>query len=44
MFCVETVPVRINTGGQQRLGPEATLVWNQATKDVKIEDWLVYVR
>ena len=44
IFSVETVPVRMNTGAQQRYGPEATLVWSQPEPGVKFEDWLLFVR
>lgn len=44
LWGVETVPIRISSGGQQRLGPEAVKTWNMAESSSKWEEWLIYVR
>ena len=41
---IETMPVRMATGGQDTLGPSATFVYNNREKNVNKELWRVMLR
>jgi hypothetical protein len=44
LFGVETIPTRMNTGGQETIGPEATFCYNDREKNQGREYWKVNVR
>jgi hypothetical protein len=44
VFGVETIPARLTTGGQETLGPEATMVANSRERNVGREYWKNNIR
>lgn len=44
MFGVETIPARLNTGGQETLGAEATMITNGRERNVGREYWKNHIR
>ncbi|KAK2148924.1 hypothetical protein LSH36_474g00037 [Paralvinella palmiformis] len=44
VFGVETIPTRMNTGGQETIGPETTFCFNDREKNQSREYWKVNVR
>lgn len=44
IFGVETIPTRLMSGGQEAIGPEATLAYNDRERNISREYWRVNLR